>query len=280
MKKDESGKKYSISEFAKTCGTTKDTLYHYEKQGILIPSTDETNHYRYYSLNDFHLFQYIAHLRRMGFSVSEIRDCIRERNVKTYLEILALSQKKCLDEISEAQRRYDIVTKTREATFRYSHIPLETPRIEYAGEEYFFLSPFRGDLNTIDGINQIRLHLSAAEIMPDVTSNLMVFKVKKERLNSGRSHNLDIMIQTSNPSEINEDSLHVKPAGFYLHIYYCMDLTSSTEEERDEAFQKMKGYIDEHNYSIMTDLYCYNHISRFLTDDPKEFLSEFVIGLA
>ena len=33
-------KKYSISEFAKACGTTKDTLYHYEKQGLLIPAFD------------------------------------------------------------------------------------------------------------------------------------------------------------------------------------------------------------------------------------------------
>ncbi|MBR3242418.1 MAG: MerR family transcriptional regulator [Parasporobacterium sp.] len=280
MKKDENKETYSISEFAKACGTTKDTLYHYEKQGILIPEMDENNHYRYYSLSDFHLFQYIAHLRRLGLSISEIRECVKERNVQTYLGVLARSQKRLLDEIAEAKRRYDIVTKTREAAFEFTHVLLETPKIEYSAEEYYFSSSFQGKLNSLDGIVQLRNHLSTAEKMPEITNNLIVFKYdpKARQLLSSRP-SLHMMIQASNPKSINEEHLHVKPAGFYLHIYFHMDLPASTVEERERCYRKIEDYVQEHNYQIVTDLYCYNHISKFLTDDPKEFLAEFVIGV-
>lgn len=280
MKKDEFKETYSISEFAKVCGTTKDTLYHYEKQGILIPVTDENNHYRYYSLEDFHLFQYIAHLRRLGLSISEIRDCVKERNVQTYLGVLAQSQKRLLKEIADAERLYDIVTKTREAAFEYTHILLETPKIEYSTEEYFFASVFQGKLNTLNGIQQLRAHLKAAAERPEITSNLVVFKATPKTITAmtGKTR-MHMMMQIPDPKTVEQENLHIKPAGFYLHIFFAMDLPDSSEEERERCYHKIESYIQDHNYRIVTDLYCYNHISKFLTDNPKEYLAEFVIGV-
>ena len=280
MKKDESGEKYSISEFAKACGTTKDTLYHYEKQGLLVPAADECNHYRYYSLSDFHMFQYIAHLRRLGFSISEIRDCMEDRKVKTYLDALERSQKRLLNEISERERRYNIVTSMREAAFEFTHILPEIPKIEYSMEEYFFASLFQGKLNSLDGICQLREHLAAAETMPNISANLIVFLINPKTIMSlsGKTR-MHMMVQIPDPNGIPEENLHIKPAGFYLHIFYHMNLPDSTVEEQKQYYEKISQYIQDHNYRIVTDLYCYNHISKFLTDDPKEYLAEFVIGV-
>lgn len=280
MKKDKTGEIFSISEFAEACGTTKDTLYHYEKQGILIPATDENNHYRYYSINDFHLFQYIAHLRRLGFSISEIRECVKKRNVQTYLEMMAHSQERCLEEITEAQRRHAIITNAREAAFEFTHILPETPRIEYSEEEYYYITELQVKLNTLDGIRKLRDHLVTADGMPAISSNLIVFKYNPRISSSFSEENrLYMMTQTSNPKGLPEERLHVKPAGFYLHIFFRMNLPDSTTKDREKYYKKMEAYIADHNYKISTDLYCYNRISRFLTDNPKEYLAEFVIGV-
>ena len=40
---------FTTGEFAKLCNTTKETLFHYDKIGILKPKFIKRNGYRYYS---------------------------------------------------------------------------------------------------------------------------------------------------------------------------------------------------------------------------------------
>lgn len=272
-------KKYSISEFAKACGTTKDTLYHYEKQGLLVPAFDDNNHYRMYSSADFHLFQYIAHLRRMGFSVSDIRNCLTDRNVPTYLNMLTKSQQHCLDEISELRHRYSIITNSLDATARFSNIPLEIPGVEYAEETFFYAAPFSGKFDSLSGISQIQHHLSVAESLPNVTHNITVFKIAGSSLEEGHTPKFSIMTQAT-PEDVTEpDHLHTKPAGSYLRMFFCTDIVSAKDEDLYRIAKTMLRYASEHNYRIRTDFYAFVHISTFLTDDPSEFLTEFQIGI-
>ncbi len=279
MKNDQGSKNFSISAFANACGTTKDTLYHYENQGVLVPNTDEKNHYRYYSPEDFHRFQFIAHLRRMGFSLSEIRECLKKRNVASYVDILSLCQDKAKEEIYNAERQFDIASKAKEAVTKFSNISFETPKVEYSDVEYFRCDEFCGEFDSLDGLSQIENHLATAFNMSDTTSNIAVFKISNESLNGSTPQHLEIMVQTSEPENVNPDNLHKKEAGLYLHMLFNLDLMTSTNKDRERCYKKMINYALEHNYTIISDLYCYDHIGRFLTDKKNEFLSEFVFGI-
>ena len=279
MKNDGNEKIFSISEFAKACGTTKDTLYHYEKHELLVPAYDKKNHYRLYSVNDFHHFQFIAHLRRMGFSVSEIKDCLSDRNVTSYREMLSRSQKQCLDQIAALNHRYAIITNSLENVTRFSNIPIETPAVKYVEEEYFFEEPFTEKFHSLDGICQFQEHLRAANQMPDVTRNVTVFRVGRKSIQEGYSPRLSVMVQTSDPSSIDKEKLHIKPEGSYLQMFFRTDVVSSSAERTTEYLRRMQQYAEEHNYQITGDYYCFLHISIFLTDDAKEYLTEFQIGI-
>ena len=279
MKNDEKINNFSISAFANACGTTKDTLYHYENQGVLVPSIDEKNHYRYYNSEDFHRFQFIAHLRRMGFSLSEIRECLKKHNVDSYVNMLALCQDKAKETIYNAERQYDIASKAKLAVCKFSNISFETPKVEYSDLEYFRCDEFCGNFNTLDGLSQIGRHLSTAYNMSDTTSNIAVFKISQNCLSTNSAQNLSIMVQTSEPENVDADNLHKKEAGLYLHMLFNLDLMSSSDKDRERCYKKMVNYAFDHNYKITSDLYCYDHIGRFLTDKKNEFLSEFVLGI-
>lgn len=272
-------KRFSISEFAKACGTTKDTLYHYEKQGLLVPQFDENNHYRLYSVEDFHLFQFIAHMRRMGFSVSDIRDNLSSRNVGTYLGMLEKSRQQCLDEISDLQHRYSIISNSLDSTAKYSDYPIETPGVRFSEETYYYAAPFSAKLNTIDGLRQFQQHLIIADSMPEVTDHIMVFHIKKNSLQDGYTPKLSFMTQTNDPSNVPEENLHTRPAGSFLQMFFNTDILAASEEDLITFSKKMLQYAEEHNYTITTDFYCILHIGIFLTDNPKEFLTEFLIGI-
>jgi len=67
--------KFKIGEFSKLCFVTVKTLRHYEKMGILSPQeVDPWTGYRYYGASQMDELHHILELKRMGFSLEEIRD--------------------------------------------------------------------------------------------------------------------------------------------------------------------------------------------------------------
>ena len=65
-------------EFAKLCGTTKNTLIHYDSIELMSPSHVGGNGYRYYTLRDYWRFVAIRTFVQAGFSLEEIRSILRE----------------------------------------------------------------------------------------------------------------------------------------------------------------------------------------------------------
>ena len=47
----------TTGEFAKICGVTKHTLFHYDDIGILKPEIVKANGYRYYAIKQFFTFE-------------------------------------------------------------------------------------------------------------------------------------------------------------------------------------------------------------------------------
>ncbi|SDB58717.1 DNA-binding transcriptional regulator, MerR family [Ruminococcaceae bacterium FB2012] len=63
-----------IGDFAKACGTKISVLRHYDKIGLLKPVyIDRFTEYRYYDPSQIAVFERIAELKAVGFSLSEIR---------------------------------------------------------------------------------------------------------------------------------------------------------------------------------------------------------------
>ena len=68
-------------EFAQLCGTTKNTLIHYDELGILRPSHRGANGYRSYTLDDYMAFSAVQAFAQAGFPLKELGRLARERDV-------------------------------------------------------------------------------------------------------------------------------------------------------------------------------------------------------
>lgn len=66
----------TVSQFAKLCGTTRDTLRYYYEQNIIKPRVDPDNGYHYYSASQISSFYFISTMRQTGCSIKEIRNII------------------------------------------------------------------------------------------------------------------------------------------------------------------------------------------------------------
>ena len=68
---------FRIGTFAKLCGLSVDTLYHYEKRKILVPMTvDPCTGYRTYDASQLVTVNKIMALKDAGFSLVEIADIL------------------------------------------------------------------------------------------------------------------------------------------------------------------------------------------------------------
>lgn len=68
----------TVSELAKLAGVTADTVRHYTRSGLLAPTRDESNGYNCYSSGDIARLLFIRKARRLGFSLGDVRDILRE----------------------------------------------------------------------------------------------------------------------------------------------------------------------------------------------------------
>jgi len=98
----------TAGQFAKLARTTKRTIAWYEKEGILLPSELTEKKYRLYKQNQILDYQVILLMRKLGFSLEEIKhylqkhDSLKEMFIEKGNDI-----KKEIHELEETVRRLD-----------------------------------------------------------------------------------------------------------------------------------------------------------------------------
>lgn len=88
-------------EFARLCGTTKNTLIHYDAIGLLHPARTTPNGYRWYRTAQYWDLSTIATLQQSGSSLEEIRSL---RETEDPARKLALLRSRSADLRREAER--------------------------------------------------------------------------------------------------------------------------------------------------------------------------------
>ena len=78
---------YKINEISKLYGIGVDSLRYYERLGILKPRRD-TNGYRLYDLKDMYKLTVIRDLRKLDFSMAQIKDFLEGQCVENTLSLL------------------------------------------------------------------------------------------------------------------------------------------------------------------------------------------------
>ncbi|KFI46638.1 DNA-binding transcriptional regulator, MerR family [Bifidobacterium bohemicum] len=100
----------SIKETAETYGISIDTLYYYEKLGLVVPHRNPYNSYRVYTSENFFRLNVILELRAMGLSLEDIQEYLRHHDFQSTLNLMD----KALKSIRE--QRDKLVQQERDIT--------------------------------------------------------------------------------------------------------------------------------------------------------------------
>ena len=261
-------KKYFTSgEFAKVCGTTKETLFHYDEIGILKPTYVAKNGYRYYSPKQFYDFDLISTLKEAGSSLAQIKEYIETYTPENYLKILKENREKLRQERLKLLRMERLLQNSEKLTQYAMQTPCGVPKLEECDEEYFIVVKLNTakPISEIDEVYEIANHFKYCFQHKLGDEFPLGGIVLKETLLSGQSYDSYYYSKIYKP--VKSDRLFVKPKGTYLTMLHRGFLDTISE-----SYKIMLDYIQYNYLELIGNAYCYDVLGYLATCNTNEFV--------
>jgi DNA-binding transcriptional MerR regulator len=263
---------FTTSEFAKVCGVTKHTLFHYDAIGILKPEIVKENGYRYYSSKQFYTFDIIAVLKETGTSLSEIKEYIEDQNTLHFLTMLKQKQQQLIEEQKKLERMERLLQGAISNTNRALQVKYGEPWVEECEEEYFIavrISKESGEKEHVRKICEIFDYCDEQQIDYDFPIGAIVCKSHVEE----GDYDPDYFC---NKISYKHDGklLYVKPKGKYL-----MMIHKGSYESLHVSYEQLKSYIAANRLTITGNAYEYDLLSYLAVGDPDKYVIQIAIQI-
>lgn len=111
--------KFKIGEFSKLSQVTIKTLRHYEEFKLLIPfEIDQWTGYRYYDISQLEKMNQIIYLKKIGFSLEEIKDMFDNEAEWPDDAAIKIKIDKCQDDLQQLLWRHAELEKLRKQSYK------------------------------------------------------------------------------------------------------------------------------------------------------------------
>lgn len=135
---------FTTGEFAKILDVSKHTLFHYDEIGIFSPAIKEDNGYRYYFVWQMDTFEAIRALQKLGMSLGEIKDYMKERSPERLIPLLKEKESDIDREIIRLKNIKQFIRQEADHIWEAASTPLHIPRIVSHKKEYLLMSSVNG----------------------------------------------------------------------------------------------------------------------------------------
>ncbi|WNC14348.1 helix-turn-helix domain-containing protein [Brevibacillus brevis] len=279
--------KLTIGEMAKLRGVTVDTLRHYDKIGLLKPYyTDPDSGYRYYSISQYEVLGTIKELRRIGFSLEEIKDFLTNRTVKKSVQFLQQSMDRIQEKIRELQAIHSIMMNrlTHIERFLESYKDSDIVVKHFEEREYIQLArPVKWADTEEAYFGFLELENRIGGIIPVLASNKFGDFIPREYFDQVRQatdfsdsfgeweSQLFLLVQ----DEASDQPTQKIEKGAFLCSYHG----GLVREKMLTQLKKLLDYCDAHGYVITGDAVRIMQVDISLTDQYEEAYYEIQIPI-
>ncbi len=262
---------YKISEISKLYGIGPDSLRYYERLGILKPKRD-TNQYRLYSLKDLYKLNLICDLRKLNFSMSQIKDYLDCQTVGNTLNILHREQELLTQKLRELKERermireriHDLRTSEKIVSGQISEKIF--PRRLYVKEQAYITQDEEMDL-LIQKL--LRRHENKIHSLGSQTIGAFLSPQDLMKGISNVYQSVFFILDTETSGYDGE-----LPAGTYLSCYY-----RGNYNQNAACLKDMMDFIEHHRLTVLGEPFELYEIDNRDTMREEEFLTEIQIRI-
>lgn len=212
---------FTIGEFASLFKLSKQTLFYYERNNILRPAYIDENGYRYYSLEQYFIFDIIINMRKLGIPLKEIADYIQNRDVNALQLFYKRKQTEYQVQIDIMQRNITNLQTKINRLEKIKNVTTDKITLEEQAEEYYIATPLSvQEISLKEKIKLVAKHnytFASSELLNEY---LMGYILPNEALQQGNflamSH---LYTRISHPDEYTDvqiacTPLFILPTGF------------------------------------------------------------------
>ena len=245
---------YKINEIARLYGIGVDSLRYYEKLGILKPRRD-TNGYRLYNLKDMYKLNVIRDLRRLDFSMQQIKDYLEGQTVDHTLALLRQEQAV----LNAVEQKLGIVP----GAITLRTLP-QRPCVQFSAhitrdEEMDFVMK--------------KLHRKHEDKIRDFGNQTFGAFLAMDELMQGIPNVYDAVFSVLEEDAADYD--FVLPAGVYLSYFY----QGSYQQNRSRV-QEVLAYAASHGLTLAGTPFELYEIDNRDTVQEAEFLTEIQVAIS
>lgn len=266
-------KYFSIGEFASLFKLSKQTLFYYERNNILKPSYIDENGYRYYSLEQYFIFDIIINMRKLGIPLKEIADYIQNRDVNALQLFYKRKQTEYQVQIDIMQRNIaNLQTKINHLE-KIKNVTTDKITLEEQAEEYYIATPFSvPKISLKEKIKLVAKHnypFASSELLNEY---LMGYILPKDALQQGNFLAMsNLYTRISHPDEYTD--VQIKKVGLYASIY----TPNGFHTQYECSFKKLLAFIERNALTIIGDVYIEQLRNYWSTADYTKYIVKIMI---
>lgn len=261
------GSLFTTGQFAALCGTTKDTLFHYDRIGLLKPWAVTESGYRRYTSVQLFEFDLIRVLQQAGSSLQEIMAYRRHCDADHFLELLEEKQAAIRSQLEELTRMEQMLQHVSEATRQGLTDQYDQPRVEWQEPERLLVVELeRGEGERAESVAaRLGEHFSRCEEYR-LTDKFPLGSVilQQEVLAGG---DLERYFFSRVPQDFTGAPLLEKPAGHYAAL-----LHKGPADSFGTAWQQLLNYVKEQKLTICGNAYVHDLISYLASGSAEDFV--------
>jgi len=258
----------SISDFAEFSRTTRDTLLHYDRIGLLSPVIRGDNNYRYYSGNQLPIVNVIRTFQQLGMSLDEIMRLKDHRTPELANTVFERQIEEIDNKINEWVSARKLLLTLKKAITSVSGIDESVITVKHLPAEAIVLGEIndysrdRTDYDTL-----LSFYHDIAQKYPNIDPNYPVWAMY--------SQNQLIERDWSNPERYyfyNPDGYDRKPAALYAIGY-----TRGGYKPNNELYERLEEFIIKNNYEICGNAYEEYPINEICAINDHDYLIRIMI---
>jgi DNA-binding transcriptional MerR regulator len=246
-------KELTISQFAKFCGTTRQTLQYYDKVGILRPSLIGEQGYRYYEHMQTYDFRLINALKNIGCTLEEIKAFFSCNDAAVVHKTLSLKRQEIDAEISKLQLSRRIIDNTELFMNIIEQFGYTPKIVDIAAHLDLGLYTFT-QLAALES-DEYKLELQRfsefSKNIPSLQLHPCGFIIPQDEFISGERRFSHIVFIDYTDFSMS-DRYHL-PANKYLIVK--ADMVYPYDKTREKAYSELNKYMEENHMVICGDAY-------------------------
>lgn len=259
---------FSVGELARYQDISRQTLIFYDRIGLFKPAYTADNGYRYYSVEQVDYLDTILLLKKIGFSLDEIRQHMESYRAEDSMEVLSA-------QIGNIERKIDelnlIKNRLEHKVIQLERVDKDLPTEPFTAEQKEIHLLYE---NVKKPYDRKEIAIATKKCYAEALSeNLPVFfqsgvSIPLQQIEKGNYLNASISYLLSDriPGRKNIKRL---PKGKVAAVYHKGDYY-----EIDATYRKLLSYCRENNLRIISDSYEFVINDYITSRDENEYLTK------